>query len=257
MLMKFSKVVLLNLLILLGHSNLIACRCGASGFCENLSSTSTVVEAKAINIYDESDLYFRFIDIEITDFLYGLDTLSYDTLTLAIGYTSCDPHSFFKSDTGDSFVFIIQNLKNMEEALHPTFRFNICHSRYLFIEGDSIMGLFENLDHLQKEDTVVYASFKDNIENACELSLTTFHLEPLTNVLSVFPNPTQDELRIKMSHRQDVEYIIYSNIGKRMKAEKKVQRSDFRIDIRGFLPGVYYLRFQIEEQILYKKVIKL
>jgi len=169
--MNINKPVLVILFLFLSNTIMIACDCFKTGFCESITEDSKVVEARLINFYEATNSNKNYVDIEITSLLYGVDTLSYDTLTI-IGYnTDCD--LFFDSwaEIGDKFVFMFEALETEEEANYPVFNLNTCNLKHLQLLGDSISGVFIYNVHIRYDeiiDTVEYEPFMNDLVTTCE-----------------------------------------------------------------------------------------
>ncbi len=253
--MNFLKFFFVSLLICLGTTASMACGCSPSTFCEVFTDTSTVIEAKVIRVYEIANSDHHFVDIEVMSFLYGAPTLpfDYDTLTIVDRNLSCDPQLYEFADLVESFVFRFDELVSEEGIPYGTFDLHLCFNQYLTIEGTSISGRFTKTGI----STMDYNTFKQDVKNSCDWFQTNSISEKSPLDLKVFPNPVREDLNISTSRVQDFEYLIYSNTGAIMQSGKKMQQSDFTIDLSQCASGVYYLEIQMEGQVFHKKVIKI
>jgi hypothetical protein len=80
--------------------------------------------------------------------------------------------------------------------------------------------------------------------------------------ISVYPNPVVDELRItfRISHRSQVLFSIFNNIGKQVYTEENIVdpgNNIISIDIRSksIDPGVYFVQLKSDNQTFTRKLI--
>jgi len=255
------KSVLVILFFFFSNTITMACYCTTVGFCESITADSKVVEARLINFYEATNSYNRYVDIEITSLLYGLDTLAYDTLTIIDYFTDCDLHLYSWAEIGDKFVFMFEELEVEEEANYLVFNLDVRNIKYLQLSGDSISGVFYRVFSWfdANIDTIEYEYFMNDLVNTCELlQLNTSSIE-LTNGISfsIFPNPAQENLSIQINPVRDATYLIYSSTGKIIESRKTIEQSNFNVDIGHFSSGIYYVQIQMEAQTFNKKIIKL
>jgi len=258
--MKAYNLILVILCFFFSNT-IIACDCIINGFCEAITEDSKVIEARFINFYEATNSYYKYADIEITSHLYGLDTLSYDTLTIIDYYTTCDVGLHSLAEIGDNFLFIFEELETEEEANYPIFNLDLCNLKFLQLRGDSIAGIFiyeqSLIDFYLHPDTIAYEPFKNDIHNACELLKLTTSLAESIYDISIFPNPVHENLNVKMNPVHDAKYQIYSNTGEIIELGKISQQGNFNVNISHFSSGIYYLQIHTEEQMFNKKIVKL
>lgn len=254
--MNFHKIILICLFFWFGNTVLFACFCQTFGFCEVLTDTSHVVEAKVVKIYNSTSSNKYFIDIEITDFLYGSDTLSFDRLTIVDNQTDCDALLYNVLQPGDLLVYMFEQLGSDVEGNYPTFSLDKCNIQYLYVNGEAITGIFV-IAPLLEEQTANYESFKDNIRDICHIFLTTPLSGPLNFDLNIFPNPVHENLKVKTNSKEAISYSIYSHTGEVVKSSQSIQRSEFNIDFSDFSSGMYYLQVKIEGKVFHEKIIKI
>ena len=254
--MNFCKIVLINLFFWFGNTVLFACFCQSNGFCNVLTDSSHVVEAKVIAIYYPTSSNKYYIDIEITDYLYGSDTLSSDKLTIEDSQLDCDWLVFEDMvQLGDQLVFMFEKLSADQGANYPSFSLSNCYIQYLFIDEENITGLFLTESYPHKE-TIDYALFKESVIGICNDFPNTLS-DPLNFDLTIYPNPAYETLKIKTNAIERGRYLIYSHNGKVIKSGQSFQRDEWDIDISDFSTGIYYLQIKIEGIVFNKKIIKI
>ena len=88
------------------------------------------------------------------------------------------------------------------------------------------------------------------------LNQDTFKLT--ANNLKVYPNPASSELSIEIEERlkEEVQLIIYNNLGQEIKSFK-FQTPSHKIDVSSLKAGAYFIKLQTESQELTKSFIKL
>jgi len=78
-------------------------------------------------------------------------------------------------------------------------------------------------------------------------------LENLSNIVSVFPNPSKDLITIKGEGLQNIRLI---NVLGKILRSKKPNFNQTTINIQDLDPGLYFLRIEVEGQSINKRIIK-
>ncbi len=109
----------------------------------------------------------------------------------------------------------------------------------------------------KQEENVISVSSTDS----CEFEITTSvrELEQKDEII-VYPNPTQNEINIKMRNSEMISEIrLYDLSGVLINQAKEINlhRMPFKIDMSEFNKGIYFLTIQSESQIRSHKLIKI
>ena len=84
-------------------------------------------------------------------------------------------------------------------------------------------------------------------------------IKPITNdelQITVYPNPTSGELRIKNEELRIAGVDIFDVMGKMEKGEWRMEKGEWNMDISDLSNGVYFLKITTETGVTTKKIIK-
>ena len=263
--MKF-KYVFLSFIFVLSSFN-IANTCGCvfiSPFC-NLSVSDQVYEVEIINEYHSGSS----MDIKLLEHLYGADTVSYDTLTIAVA-----PHSCFVDngifEVGDILLikFLELHSYSITNSNYPTVWFSECQIGYLFVEGDTLISYDLLTDNplfpaagggiIWEIDTMDYQTFLDDIEGVCNISTPIEEIEiESKNNFSIFPNPTSQNFQIENGFSEKVNYQLFDASGRLVQEDDFFQQNNYEIDLSNFSKGIYFLKIQSGDYIGNEKIVKM
>ena len=81
---------------------------------------------------------------------------------------------------------------------------------------------------------------------------------PIADInLSIYPNPTHEYINIETSSQHNTQIEIFSASGKRISVNNFTQNEKIRIDIKGMKNGIYFVKINIDNQSIIKKIIKI
>jgi bilirubin oxidase len=77
----------------------------------------------------------------------------------------------------------------------------------------------------------------------------------LENAISIFPNPSHEQVRIKNTSRENIQaYEIYSLEGKCLLRRPDINASELAFNISTFSTGTYLIKLIVGQHIIYKKI---
>jgi hypothetical protein len=79
--------------------------------------------------------------------------------------------------------------------------------------------------------------------------------ESIKNVLHVFPNPSSDFLNIQSEKTEIIEVSLFSVSGHEI-LKQKTQGTSTVLNIESLKSGIYFLKIQLEEQVVIQKFEK-
>ncbi len=100
-------------------------------------------------------------------------------------------------------------------------------------------------------DSCVYASTYDSITMIVKTPVSI--AENVSNMISIFPNPTNDILFIRNTHNIQISSIILTNICGRIVYSQSGNID--KMDVSGLLNGIYLLEMRTEKGVFIKKIL--
>ncbi len=141
----------------------------------------------------------------------------------------------------------------------------ICFSANAQIQQETTTYSYDNLNRLVQvvfNDGSTHNYVYDNLGNRTQLNIETLSIdeETLKDVITVYPNPTENCLNIKLPSdfsTQDVKITIYDVNGRTMESySTSIENSEVVIDVGKLSNGVYLLHLKSEEKSWSKLFIK-
>ena len=248
--MKTSSPLLIFVIILLQSNFSLACSCShIKSFCEEVTSSSKVLEVEVISKY--TDDYQTYMDIKILEFLQ--ETVAEEILTVVNLGTSCDiSQDIFKiSDT-----LLIQFNELMPAsgmANHSSISFWDCSTPFLRRKGNEVSG------HVNENISVIdYEEFKTNIGSCNSLTPTATANILLEKSISISPNPTADIAKIDIGDLDpsEVSIELFSTDGQRITSIQNLQQYIYKLHLSDLPKGIYFVKIQYRNESVLKKIVK-
>ena len=137
-------------------------------------------------------------------------------------------------------------------------------SKIVLLSHENNTIIVINAETYEMEETIVgfiepYA-FGSFIISSVDMTSSTENFSNLSNVLTVFPNPTADVINasINQTSTPAVSFTLYNSIGKRLKTgEINRLNSSLSIDVSSLAQGTYMLSVKGEDWITYEKIVLL
>jgi hypothetical protein len=109
----------------------------------------------------------------------------------------------------------------------------------------------DNITELQIDNStgIIYGLYWDN-----NFTIGLNELEDL-NKVSIFPNPTDDVLNIKMENELIHNIELFNNAGQLVVAQKGMSNKSLKLNLEDVGSGIYYLRISSKSSITSRKVI--
>ena len=139
---------------------------------------------------------------------------------------------------------------------------------YFELPNDYIYYSWSNGDTTNILNTLTDGTYSVSVVdmNNCEISDTSyFDFEiltliesPITNLISIFPNPTSSIINIDLTQTKqslEKEITVFDLVGKQI-IHTFVQEQNVKIDMRKLPQGIYYLDIRIGEELTAYKVVK-
>ena len=209
------------------------------------------------------------MDVKVNFHIYGLDTLSSDTITIRNGADAMCQVNIEHFEIGDTLVIAFESLYSFNDVVYPTSHFYQGFMEYLFVEGDSIFcrlapeivsfvqiwgggGIGEGVFSMD------YQTFLDDIEQIC------FDLTPLEeleneveNIFSIFPNPTTNNFQIENAFSEKVNYQLFDASGQLVQEGSFFQQNNYEVEMIALPQGVYFMKIQSGEYSSSEKIVKM
>ena len=77
-----------------------------------------------------------------------------------------------------------------------------------------------------------------------------------TNELIIYPNPASNEIKVKLSNNEKCTIHIFDMNGKLLRNENSFGKEELIISLVGMSSGVYFLRIDFENRMIYRRFIK-
>ena len=269
--MKIQTIILLLLIFQLTPNRTIACSgFGMTPFCNIVTDTLNLYEVVVVNRYNNNSL----MDLKIINHINGLDTLSFDTISVAGEAPDCYIGASFFED-GDTLIVSFDALNDYNtETNFPYISFSFFRVEYLVVEGDSIIWSVPSyLENTALQNgfggieygvfSMEYQTFLNQINEDwdCNPFAPITPLEEiegeLRNTFSISPNPTSNNFYIENDFLEKVNYQIFDASGRLMQEGSFFQQNNYEIDLSNFPQGIYFLKIQSGEYFGSEKVVKI
>lgn len=250
--MKTFTSFLFFVITLLQTTPINACTCGGDkSFCETVNENYTIVEVEIINKYDTS--FYEHIDVKVTEILQA--GINIDTLTVVSfsGLYCHDPLS--NMNIGDSllinFYQTIGNISNFEKF--PAIDFFSCHTNFLRLSNSTVSGHIS--PGLDEQD---YLEFKNQLTNCIDMMVSNEELELLENAIQISPNPFSENINIDFENISvsKISLEIFSAQGEKIIFENLPKQSNSTFSTADFSPGIYFIKINLENNFIIKKIVK-
>jgi len=252
-----KKYIYTFLFCLFVSSIVTACSCvDYVYFCESVTENSHVVRGEILNKYeiegiDEFDTKF-YMDVLIVENIIG--DLTTDTISIVNFATSCDLfHDGF--NVGDEVILNCIDENRIDDfSGHPYVSPGGCSSKLLTLNDNGIIEGAIRLD-LNSQS---FDEFKSEIGTCSELTVLDRWIEQIDEKVFIFPNPSSDDIYVATSFRleEETSYELYDGTGQLLQKGLMNLNNQFKITIKNYPKGVYYLSLKIRDQFLIRKVLK-
>ena len=117
----------------------------------------------------------------------------------------------------------------------------------------------EEYDYTVEADGYETHSGQTNIQGSHQVDV---ELNPIVNIadlnslISIYPNPTVNQIIISNNSSQQIEISI-TNINGKIIFNETTNSNKYSIDLQGNNPGIYFISIRTETEIINKKIIKL
>lgn len=206
-------------------------------FCETVNEDSEVISGEIFHAFVHGGAHY--INVEILQTIQGEST--FDTLTLQTGLLllSCSP-SPTDFRLGDTIVVNLNQMIYSPPSPYPTYGLSLlCSNNYQLVLNGQIF-----LPNVFDSDSTTYEDFLKDF-STCTAKKPKIDLE---TSIRIFPIPTTTELFISLSGYTDLDYQIFSPDGKLVLASSTADKAVARVDVSNFAAGLYFIRFQTDEE---------
>ena len=253
--MKTKRISLTVAIFLFSVFIVRACDCWMLPFCD--FAFSMYVENPKVYEAEPIIHYGDFVDFKIVEHIYGLDTLSYDTISIKDGHQEACGLTSLAFNIGEKWVISFDTLSHDAEANFPVHTFHLCIVQYLKLENDSLYskswsGLSDNNLITSNLSVIDYATFKEDLEELCSMSP-----DEMSNQFSIFPNPTSQNLQIQNNFSEKVNYQFFDASGRLMQEGDFFQQNNYEIEMNDFPQGIYFLKVQSGNYCYSEKIVKI
>ncbi len=221
----------------------VACSCTFKSFCETMDAQSNVTTFSVIGKFGNATR--KYVMVKKIEDLWGNAPKDTMVIIAAFGNTCDDDISYIKS--GDSLVInLISTASNPAEF----FIGSICLGNYLKINrGEINNGMQDSLSQ-----TINYSDFKANLGNCAGLT-NLDDIDIVERELSIYPNPVNDLLKIKLNLQSNFDYQMIDINGQMIREEKMIFRNH-EIDLSSFQKGIYFIKIIVNESFVVRKFVK-
>ena len=239
------------LVFLVSPSFLSACSCdGHKFFCEATSENSLVVRGEILNQYQVGEN--AYMDVMVLETILG--ELTVNTLTIVNqNFLTCElSHSTF--EVGDEVI-----LNNIDETRiddisgNPSVSPGGCTTSLLRLnDGIVTGGIQPDLNSQSLEE------FKSNIGACSELTDIDRRISQLDNRLTIFPNPSSDDIFVDLTIRleETASFELFNAVGQRIQEGLLNLNEQSKIQIKYFSEGVYFLKIKVRDEIITMRILK-
>ncbi len=251
-----KKYFYTSLFCLFVSYNASACSCtGFVYFCEAVTENSHVVRGKILNKYeiDGGDEFIEkfYMDVLILENILG--DLAVDTISIVNSNTSCD---MFHDDFEIGAEVILNDIDENridDFSGHPYVSPGGCSSSLLFLNDGIVQGGIRSDLKSQPFD-----EFKSEIGPCSKLTALDRWIKEINENLYIFPNPSQGDIFVMTSFQleEEVSYELYDAVGKLMQEGLMDLNNQFNLGIKHYPKGTYFLKLNIRDQSLTKKILK-
>lgn len=225
------------------YQSTYACSCiGPSSFCESISDADGNIFAEVILRGTITKSSSEGEEIQVDQLLYG--DLSQSEIVLKFGL--CDLY-FGNLEEGGEYIFALSTYSG-DYSLIP------CAISFLEIENGVVKGkIAPGVESINYFDLVTL--------EGCGANFKLFSIE---RNMSIFPNPTNDILKIKnMSPAdsvQNIQVAFFDMLGRELYTFKKEDGifagEIWALDLQNFSAGVYFLKLTADNQERSIKIVK-
>lgn len=121
------------------------------------------------------------------------------------------------------------------------------------IEDD---GSPEGIWLIEGENLEVMIDANGNITGDTTYIITYTSVEELLNAIVIYPNPARDELVISFPHTKSQALLRLFEPSGKLIMQKPFDVGPHRLNISNLLPGVYFLKLEVEGKTIVKKIVK-
>jgi len=193
-----------------------------------------------------------YMDVLVVENILG--NLIVDTISIVNTFTSCDLfHDGF--EIGDEVI-----LNRIDESIiddfsgHPYISPGSCSSILLTLKDGIVNG------NIREElNTQSFDEFKSSIGACSDLTALDRWITQIDERLFIFPNPCTDYFFVNTSIivNEKGTYALYDALGQLIqKGEQYLNNQSFRIEVKNYPRGVYFLKIQVRDQMVTKKILK-
>lgn len=151
---------------------------------------------------------------------------------------------------GDTLLLAIFRNELIEG--NPWFLDGFCGKHFLRYRGGSLYG--------QITDSVAQQSleaFKLNLDSCIALPVNNQELNIENQALSIYPNPTQDELTVQSPGEAIRSVGIYNTEGRELlHRDAPARKEDMYIDVSHLSKGVYFMKVETDSGVRMQKIVK-
>lgn len=131
--------------------------------------------------------------------------------------------------------------------------------KHIYFDTSEVFGFIEGLGStfygFWNDLPVTYRKLY-NVYEKEDMCLPTSTKELAKNILSIYPNPSADQIFIRNKETKELnyEYTIYNTIGQVMGSGKYLPNN--YIDCQHLTAGVYLILLKVDQKVFYKKIVK-
>lgn len=181
----------------------------------------------------------------------NIDVSKYDIASIVPLYSSHDYFARIKDNTSEHFVeFIFENINLPFDDAN--------NDGYVVFKIKTLDTLV--LNDLFENEAEIYFDFNfpiiTNIEQTTIGTLNTEEFEIANNTISLYPNPTTDNLRLES--KQAIKQIVVFDVSGGIIKEISVigNNTDFTISTEEFSKGTYFVKIKTTQGETVRKIIK-
>ncbi len=254
------KTLLLSFLIgLFTYSISSACSClNKSYFCEAIQEDSHVVRGEIIDIYEIEQAngfeFIHYIDLVIQENILG--DFATDTISIVgSSINTCNIVINSIVEIGQELILTGLDENNIDDVTgYPYMTLHLCSPNILFVnEDETVEGYIRPDLEIQS-----YEEFKLEIGICSDLTAIDRLLSELDRYIHILPNPTSDYLDIEsdLGLEEPATIELYNAMGQLVHKELFNLKSWLRLETKNYASGVYFLKLQVRNQIVVRKIVK-